>query len=55
MSSRSFALDPAIEAYTASVNPTEHPILQKLRAETASMPNAQMQIGADQGQFIAFV
>ncbi len=30
----------------------EHPALRALREETAAMPNAQMQIGPDQGQFM---
>ena len=33
----------------------EPPILRELRAATASLPNAGMQIGADQGQFMALL
>jgi predicted O-methyltransferase YrrM len=33
----------------------EHPVLSQLRAETAKLPHAGMQIGADQGQFMALL
>lgn len=55
MSSRSFALDPKIEAYVESVSAPEPEILAKLRAETAAMPNAQMQIGWSQGELMALL
>ena len=55
MSSRSFAVDPQIEDYVDSVNPAETDALARLRAETQAMPNAQMQIGASQGQFLAML
>lgn len=55
MSSRSFAIDPKIEDYVDSVNRPEPEVLARLRAETAAMPNAQMQIGAAQGQFMAML
>jgi len=55
MSSRSFAVDPKIEDYVDSVNPKEPEILSRLRAETGSNPQAQMQIGANQGLFLAML
>lgn len=55
MSSRSFALDPKIDAYVESVSPSEPEILAKLREETAAMPNAQMQIGWAQGQLMTLL
>jgi caffeoyl-CoA O-methyltransferase len=33
----------------------EHPVLAELREETAKLPQAVMQIGADQGQFMALL
>jgi predicted O-methyltransferase YrrM len=33
----------------------EHPLLRELREETAAMPNAQMQIGPEQGAFMALL
>ncbi|MEO9171426.1 MAG: class I SAM-dependent methyltransferase [Candidatus Baltobacteraceae bacterium] len=52
MSARSTILAPGIQAYIESTMVSEAPVLAKLRAETAALPNAQMQIGADQGQFM---
>jgi caffeoyl-CoA O-methyltransferase len=48
--SRSFGLSPEIIAYLASVNPEEHPVQAKCRAETASLGwVARMQISVEQG------
>src|SRR2546423_9569056 len=55
MSARSFAVDPKVEEYVDSVNPVESELLGRLRAETAKNPQAQMQIGAGQGQFMAML
>jgi predicted O-methyltransferase YrrM len=33
----------------------DHPVLRELREETARLPNAVMQIGPDQGQFMALL
>ncbi len=52
MTARATFLDPAIADYIASIAVREAPVLAKLRAETARLPTAQMQIGADQGQFM---
>jgi caffeoyl-CoA O-methyltransferase len=56
MTARSKFLDPSIEQYiidTMVVN--EHPVMRALRVETAQMPNAQMQIGQEQAQFMQFL
>lgn len=53
MTARSAFMDPKVQEYIVDTMVVdEHPALQALRKETASMPNAQMQIGSDQGQFM---
>jgi len=44
-----------VEQYIARVATKETPVQQKLRAETAQMAEAGMQIGADQGAFFALL
>ena len=44
-----------VEQYIARVATQETPVQQKLRAETAQMAEAGMQIGADQGAFFALL
>lgn len=46
---RSLGLDPKLYTYLLSVSPPEHPLLARLRLETAALPMAGMQIGPDQG------
>jgi caffeoyl-CoA O-methyltransferase len=41
--------------YMLSVTSREHPVLAELRAETARMPRAGMQIAPEQGQFMAML
>ncbi|MES1197594.1 MAG: class I SAM-dependent methyltransferase [Pseudomonadota bacterium] len=53
--SSSFGLTSDLVSYLASVNPPEHPVLARCRAETASMSNAVMQISAEQGAFMALL
>lgn len=53
--STSLGLSPELVAYLARVNPPEHPVLAKCRAETALMPMARMQISAEQGAFMALI
>ncbi len=48
---RTSIIDDHVAAYLTSTV-SEHPVLRELRAETAQMPNAGMQIGADQAQFM---
>ncbi len=45
-------IDPAIERYVLDVSLREAPILRELRDETARLPNAGMQIGPEEGQFM---
>lgn len=48
-------IDPAIAQYMIDAAVRESPELRALREETARLPNAQMQIGADQGAFMALL
>lgn len=45
----------AIEEYVTATGVRESPVQQRLRAETARLDNAQMQIGPDQGAFLALL
>ena len=55
MTARSAFLDERIQQYIVETTVDEHPVLARLRAETAPMPSAGMQIGADQGRFMQFL
>ena len=55
MTARSAFLDERVQKYITDATVDEHPVLARLRAETAPMPNAGMQIGADQGRFMQFL
>lgn len=55
MTARSAFLDERIQHYIVETTVDEHPLLAKLRAETAPMAEARMQIGADQGRFMQFL
>ncbi len=55
MSNRSITLTPDLYAYLLEASLREPPVLQALRAETAAMPAANMQIAPDQGQFMALL
>ena len=55
MSGRTLPLSDALLAYVARSSAREHPVLAELRAATASMPHAQMQIGPDQGALMALL
>ena len=55
MTARSAFLDERIQRYIVEKTVEEHPVLAALRAETAPMPMAGMQIGADQGRFMQFL
>lgn len=50
--SSSLGLSPDLIRYLAQTNPPEHPALARCREETASMPEARMQISAEQGAFM---
>ncbi|HTX59412.1 MAG TPA: class I SAM-dependent methyltransferase [Verrucomicrobiae bacterium] len=55
MSARSAFITPSVQEFIVETTVREHPVLAELRAETAKMPNAGMQIGPDQGQFMALL
>jgi predicted O-methyltransferase YrrM len=55
MSGRTLPLSDALLTYVARSSVREHPVLAELRAATASMPHAQMQIGPDQGALMALL
>jgi predicted O-methyltransferase YrrM len=55
MSNRTISLTDELVDYVQRVGVREHPILTRLREETARMPNAQMQIAPEQGAFMALV
>ena len=55
MAGRAPFLPKKISRYIAEHAVREPEILRELRAATASLPNAGMQIGADQGQFMALL
>jgi len=52
MSSRNNFIDEKLYKYILDVSLRDTPVLTRLRQETASMPEAEMQISADQGQFM---
>lgn len=55
MSRGSIGLDRRLNEYVVGAHPPEHPVLAKLRARTAKMPAAEMQIAPEQGHFLAFL
>ena len=55
MTSRSIGLDEALYQYLLAHSLNEHPLLAELRAETAEMSEANMQIAPEQGQFMAML
>jgi caffeoyl-CoA O-methyltransferase len=48
-------LPQAVDDYLRTVVARESPLQQQLRAETSKLPMGGMQIGADQGVFLAFL
>jgi len=54
MANRSF-LPESVDDYLRTVFARESPVLQRLRAETARLPQGGMQIGADQGVLLSFL
>lgn len=52
---RAITMDETLYRYLVDHSVREHPVLAELRAETAKLPNAVMQIGAEQGQFMALL
>ncbi|MEZ5561810.1 MAG: class I SAM-dependent methyltransferase [Gammaproteobacteria bacterium] len=55
MSTRSLTMDEQLQAYLQNVSLREPLVLARLRAETAALPMAVMQISPEQGQFMAFL
>ena len=55
MTRRSLTLDDALYDYLLTVSLRESPLLQQLREETASRPEAHWQIAPEQGQFMALL
>jgi predicted O-methyltransferase YrrM len=55
VSTKSIGLSEDLHAYLVKVGVREAPILQRLRAETAEMPMARMQISPEQGAFMALL
>jgi caffeoyl-CoA O-methyltransferase len=55
MSNRSIGLSAELNDYLVSVSVRDLPILRELRERTASLPNARMQISAEQGQFLQWL
>jgi caffeoyl-CoA O-methyltransferase len=55
MSTRSIGLTQELWQYLVDVSVQEPPLLQKLRAETAGLPDGGMQISPEQGRFMRFL
>ncbi|MCH8237120.1 MAG: class I SAM-dependent methyltransferase [Proteobacteria bacterium] len=55
MSNRSIVLDDALYEYLLSVSLRESDVLRRLREETAALPQHNMQIAPEQGQFMALL
>ncbi len=55
MSNKTIALDASLYQYMLDVSLREPPLLQRLRTDTAQLPNANMQIAPEQGQFMGLL
>jgi caffeoyl-CoA O-methyltransferase len=55
MSNRTLTLTDQLVDYVRRVGVREHPVLARLREETAPMPNAGMQIAPEQGAFMGLI
>lgn len=55
MSNRSITIDDALYEYMNSVSLREPDVLRRLREETAALPQHQMQIAPEQGQFMGLL
>ncbi len=55
MTNRTIQLDEALYAYVTDMSLREPAVLRRLREETAKLPESNMQIAPDQGQFMALL
>lgn len=55
MTKHNISVTPRLNDYIRSVSLRENEVLRELREETATYPNAMMQISAEQGQFMALL
>ncbi len=55
MTNRSISLTDSLYEYLLAVSLREPELLRRLRDETASCPDARMQIAPEQGQFMALL
>ncbi|HSH26219.1 MAG TPA: SAM-dependent methyltransferase, partial [Wenzhouxiangella sp.] len=55
MSSQSIGLSDELQAYILDHSRPEAPVLARLREETAELPQRNMQIAPEQGQFMAML
>ena len=55
MTTRTLAMTDALVDYLREVGLREHPVLAELRADTARLPTARMQIAPEQGAFMALL
>ncbi len=55
MSPRSLNLDEPLYDYLLAISLREAPVMARLRAETAAMPGAGMQVSPDEGQFLGLL
>jgi predicted O-methyltransferase YrrM len=52
---RAISMTDTLYSYILEHSLRDHPVMRELREETARLPHAVMQIGADQGQFLALL
>jgi len=55
MTKQSIGLAPTLYQYLLEHSAAEHPLLKELREETAKLPESNMQIAPEQGQFMALM
>jgi predicted O-methyltransferase YrrM len=55
MTNRTLTLTDDLVEYVRRVGLREHPVLARLREDTARMPNARMQVAPEQGAFMALL
>lgn len=55
MSNRTIQVTDLLHDYLIAQSLREHPLLERLRAETAALPMARMQISPEQGQFMSLL